>query len=193
MHDAWVRVPFHREIWISPDGSGRIAERNEPLAFPSEHERADWIRVGQPQVPAVNQTFPAGGLAYVRLDSVPFEPEILASQLADGGATPAEVVRRIGTLITETVPPRELLVALTGAARRVSGVHVDQTEEVVTISGSANDAEGSVDTLTLSLAPPAMVSEQRVAQGPIASLDAPGPIVVLDRRITLSELVLTFP
>jgi hypothetical protein len=186
---VWARVTYTREVWIAPDGSGRIVEHNEPLGFPSETEQREWLAAGSPMITPVSQSFERGGLVYLLLDTVPRDPAAIASQLTADGPTSTQVLRRVVLLLNETVPPLDLTEAVVSALRRIPGIAVDDRGTVVMVSGTDEGAVGSVKTsLLIDLRTGQLVSEKRVATNAIPGLTAEPPIVMLERTIELTEL-----
>lgn len=185
--DIWVRITYTREMWISPDGSGRIDEKHLPMSFPSESERLDWIAAGEPTVTPISQDFGPGKLAYLRLDEVPRDPIELAAQLAAGEASPAESLRRVTLLLVETVPPADLTNAIVAAAARIPEVSVEDRGTTVVLSGTTGEPDNVLTTIVLDVRSGQLISEERVAHGQLPSLAADPPILMLERNIKLSE------
>lgn len=108
-----ILVPREREIWISPDGSGRIREVAGRPRFLSAAQRAAWVAAGSPELPRVSrasdETFKAHQLRYFRSESLPTDPkelrEMIEARKVPGiGGPPgeAETFELIGEMLRET-------------------------------------------------------------------------------------------
>jgi hypothetical protein len=187
---VWVKVAGTREIWVAPDGSGRIEEQQEPLSFPSETEQGEWVALGSPVVTPMSQAFGPGGLVYLRLDDIPRDPTALADQLVTDGASPPQILRRVVLLLYETVPPVDLTSALVSALRLIPSIVVEDLGTMVRVSGMDEASEGRVlTTIVIDLRSGQLVTEERVARAALPGLTADPPIVILERTIDLSEQI----
>jgi hypothetical protein len=111
---AWsVLVPSEREIWIAPDGSGRIREVGGRPRFLSDAQRAAWVAAGSPALPPVgrasDETFAPHQLRYFHSASLPTDPKELrrlieARKVPGIGGPPgeAETFELIGEMLRET-------------------------------------------------------------------------------------------
>ena len=187
---VWGRVPFVREIWVAPDGSGRIHERDEPLMFPSEIERAEWLALGSPNAPAISRSFGPGELVYVRLDQISRDPYVLLQNLSADGAGATEILRRVVLLLYENVPPPELTSAAVSALRQVPGIKVEDRGPLVTFIAT-DDTRGPrlQSTIVINLTTGQLVSETRVALTAIPSLSAKPPVLMLERMVDTTDLL----
>jgi hypothetical protein len=133
---AWsVLVPREREIWIAPDGSGRIHEVAGRPRFLSEAQRAAWVAAGSPGLPPVgrasDETFTARQLRYVRSESLPTDPKELrklieARQIPGIGGPPgeAETFELIGEILRETDLRPALRAAIYEVAAELPGIEL---------------------------------------------------------------------
>jgi hypothetical protein len=143
-HPYTVQYPETRQIWIGPDGSGRIAETYGQAVFLSSKDKADWVAAGSPDVTVSpsDMTFGPGGLSDgpTDLTKLPTDPQTLGAQISsrhiEGGPPgPGEDFTQIGDLLRETDAPPALRAALFKVAAGLPGV-----EEL----GAVRDHEGRV-------------------------------------------------
>ena len=121
-----------REIWISPDGSGRIRVHNGSPRFVTSSDRAAWVAAGEPQLTGgVNssETFGPGGLSYLDLSKLPTDPaqleQLIENRTVEGGPPGvAETFTIIGDLLRETYAPPGLRSALYTIASGLPGVQL---------------------------------------------------------------------
>ena len=122
-------LPITREIWIAPDGSGRIWEtRGEPV-FYTERDREQWIAAGSREQEAIREDFGPGGLSTGRTGGLPTEPVALRAVIlarALGTSVPANVEMFIivGDLLRETVAEPALRAALFRVASTIDGIEL---------------------------------------------------------------------
>jgi hypothetical protein len=130
-----VLVPREREIWIAPDGSGRIREAAGRPRFLSDAQRAAWLAAGSPQLPSVarasDETFAPHQLRYLRSGSLPTDPEELrrlieARKIPGIGGPPgeAETFELIGEMLRETDLRPALRAAIYEVAAELSGIEL---------------------------------------------------------------------
>jgi hypothetical protein len=121
-----------REIWIGPDGSGRLRESDGPPRFATSADRAAWIAAGKPDLtgnPSSDDTFGAGGLYYLDLSNVPTDPsqlkQLIDNRTIEGGPSgDAETFTIIGDLLRETYASPALRSALYTVAAELPGVQL---------------------------------------------------------------------
>ena len=156
----WALVPVSREIWIKPDGSGRIVEsRGEPIWF-GPADKAAWVADGSPDLrgapfsdtrfgptppdvdPWTPQPWP-GSLYYQNVDALPTDVEILRHMIDEraaangGGATDYERFTIVGDLLRETAAAPMVRAALYRVAAGLNGVE---------LVGSMTDRAGRTGT-----------------------------------------------
>jgi hypothetical protein len=126
-------VPETRQIWIGPDGSGRLYETYGTAVFLSPQDQANWVAAGSPSLSfsPTNQTFGPDGLSDgpTNLSSLPTNPAALAalinSRKVEGGPPgPAESFAQIGDLLRETDASPALRSALYEVAATLPGVQL---------------------------------------------------------------------
>jgi hypothetical protein len=130
-----VLVPREREIWIAPDGSGRIRESAGRPRFLSDAQRAAWVAAGSPQLPplarATNETFAASELHYFRSAHLPTDPKALRG-LIEARKIPgiheppgeADTFEAIGEMLRETDLRPALRAAIYEVAAELPGVEL---------------------------------------------------------------------
>jgi hypothetical protein len=130
-HPYTVQYPETRQIWIGPDGSGRLVETYGQAAFLSPQDKAAWVAAGSPDLtlPPSDQTFGPGGLTDgpTDLSALPTDPQVLgtliSSRRIEGGPPgPAEDFTQIGDLLRETDAPPALRSALMQVAAGLPGI-----------------------------------------------------------------------
>jgi hypothetical protein len=124
-----VLVPEHRQIWIGPDGSGRLFETSGQPVFLSAQDHADWVAAGSPAIAdgPSDDSFGPGGLSLQNVSNLPTDPSALAAMLTarkiEGGPPgPAEDFVQIGDLLRETDASPQLRSALYEVAAGLPGV-----------------------------------------------------------------------
>ena len=156
----WALVPVTRELWIKPDGSGRLIEtRGQPIWF-GPADKTAWVAVGSPDLgggrhtdtrfgptppgadPSQPQVWP-GSLRYEDVDALPTDPSALR-QLIDqraaangGGPTDYERFTIVGDLLRETAAAPQVRAALYRVAAELGGVQ---------LIGSTTDRAGRTGT-----------------------------------------------
>lgn len=120
-----------REIWIAPDGSGRLRESDGPPRFATSADEAAWIAAGKPDLDAQpgDSTFGPGGLYYFDLSKLPTDPAQLKQQIEDrsvegGPPGDAETFTIIGDLLRETYVSPDLRAAIYTVASELPGVQL---------------------------------------------------------------------
>lgn len=179
---VWGRRSFVREIWVAPDGSGRIDERDGSLTFPNETERAQWVALGSPEAPAISRSFGPGELTYVRLDRMSWDPRDLLENITAGGAKPTDTLRMVALLLYENVPPTDLTVAVVSALRQVPGIEAEDTGNLRIFTGT-DETSQTQSAIVIDVGTGQLVSEMRFALGPLPGLAVDPPILMLERRI----------
>ncbi len=78
-----AQVQLTRDMWVAPDGSGRIAETLESIDYLSEQDRISFEAMGDDSFEPINQDFGPGGLSYVDYSTLPTDPDKLEAVLAE--------------------------------------------------------------------------------------------------------------
>jgi hypothetical protein len=142
--DDWtfsVLVPHTREIWIAPNGSGRLVVTTGEPKFFGPRDKAIWEASGRPQLDRLrtsDESFGPGGLSYTDLSKYSTDPDELYDQIRRqaegyGPSTDAEMLVLVGDLLRETLAPPRLRAALFRVAARIPGV--DLVGEVIDPAG----------------------------------------------------------
>ncbi len=130
-HQISTLVPNHREIWIAPDGSGRIAETSGKPTFVSARDKEEWVARGSDpttlNVPAPSdRRFGPHGLGWTDTTQLPTtdtEALRVALDRVDGGTpSPGEDFVHVGDMLRETNASRDLREALYRFALTIPGV-----------------------------------------------------------------------
>lgn len=141
-YDVLVRTT--REIWVGPDGSGRIRQVSEPAGFPTAGDRSVWEAAGSPSLSqiAAGQTYdrtfgPGGldsplnvdGLTRAQLLGMENDPSALASAIRTVAAQNPnplgfEMLTIIGDLLSESAAPPQLRSSLYQVAATIPGVQL---------------------------------------------------------------------
>jgi hypothetical protein len=83
------------ELWVGPDGSGRIAQLNQGTpSFLTPEDKAKWVAAGSPTLGdrQIDQTFGAGKLPFVDFSTLPTDPAALAKLVREGRVGPSGLV-----------------------------------------------------------------------------------------------------
>lgn len=194
---TWLLVRLGREIWIAPDGSGRLAEAYSGAAGADAEENAQWVAQGKPKPagPEINERFGPGGLSYLSLAHFPSDADALVQRLTNPPASAGEVLHRVSSLLSETVPRPAVVDEVILALRKVEGVSFAETADRVAVTAAdTGDPRGTIVTLVFDKALHRLVAERRVATQPIDGLSrAALPIALLDQQTTVSEVVSQIP
>jgi hypothetical protein len=121
-----------REIWIGPDGSGRLRESDGLPRFATSADHAAWLAAGKPDLTgdrASDTAFRPGGLTYLDLSTLPTDPAQLKQLIENrtiesGPAGDAETFTIIGDLLRETYAPPDLRSALYTIAAELPGIQL---------------------------------------------------------------------
>jgi hypothetical protein len=124
--------PQTREIWIGPDGSGRLRVSNGRPRFATSADRANWVAEGKPVLTGAatsDENFGAGGLSYLDLSKLPADPaelkQLIVDRTIEGGPPgDAETFTIIGDLLRETYAPPAVRSALYTIASELPGVQL---------------------------------------------------------------------
>jgi hypothetical protein len=133
--DDWafsVLVPYVRELWLAPDGSGRLLEKTRAPRFLGPEDRAEWEGAGTPRLDSsgrYDESFGPDGLHYQDFSEYSTDPDKLYDQIRGkavgyGPSTDAEMLVLVGDLLRETMAPPDLRAALFSVAARIPGVEL---------------------------------------------------------------------
>lgn len=133
--DDWafsVIVHTTREIWIAPDGSGRLLVTTGEPRFFGPRDKATWEAAGRPPLDrpgTSDESFGPGGLSYMDFSKYSTDPDELYEQIRKkaegyGPSIDAEVLVLVGDLLRETLAPPDLRAALFRVAARIPGVEL---------------------------------------------------------------------
>jgi hypothetical protein len=120
-----------REVWIGPDGSGRLLESRGDPEFLSAQDRAAWVAAGRPVLDPTGRTtddaFGPGGLHFLDLSGLPTDPQELLAvieerEIVGGPEGDWETFVIVGDLLRETYAPPALRAALYEVAANLPGV-----------------------------------------------------------------------
>jgi hypothetical protein len=219
----WALVPVTREIWVGPDGSGRLVEtRGEPIWF-GPADRAAWVAAGSVDLrgrpvsdtrfgptppgtePGTPQPWP-GSLYYEDLDALPTEVGALrrvidARAAAGGGATDYERFTIVGDLLRETVGTPQLRAALYRVAAGLAGVELvgtttDRAGRTGTAVSMTNDQSSrGLERRVLIFDPDTsmLLAEEDVLLSKVDWLDAEPPLLIGYNTYLVSDMVPTIP
>lgn len=219
----WALVPVGREIWIGPDGSGRLFEsRGEPIWFGPADEAA-WVAAGAPDLlggqvsdtrfgptppnfePGTPQPWP-GSLHYEDLDALPTDVGALravidARAAAGGGATDYQRFTIVGDLLRETVGTPQLRAALYRVAAGLGGVELigsvtDRAGRTgIGVAMTSHESSRGLERRTLIFDPDTsmLLAEEDVLLEPVDWLDAEPPLVIGYNTYLVSDIVATIP
>jgi hypothetical protein len=128
-----VNYDQQRQIWVSPNGSGRLVQTWSNPTFITAKDRENWIRSGSPTLALtpIDQTFAAGNLTLGPTDlwSLPTDPTKLAALITNrtieaGPPGAYEDFVQIGDLLRATDAPPALRAALFNVASTLPGVRL---------------------------------------------------------------------
>jgi hypothetical protein len=202
-----VLVPKTRELWIAPDGSGRLRETPGEPIFLGERDRARWQAAGRPQVVFTrSRDFTPGELHYEDLATLPTDPQALAAVIRQRATIPSgppvdvEMFILVGALLRETAAPPALRAALYQVAAQIPGVELvgtvtDRAGRTGVAVAKTTSHFGSKQRLVLIFDPAtsALLGEERVLLEPVDWLDAKPPVVISYTTYLESRIVLALP
>jgi hypothetical protein len=135
-----------REIWVAPDGKGRLRTEVGDVEFLTPQDEAAWRAAGSPDLrrESVNdQRFPGGDpggtdLYFETFEGLPFDPDDLYGEIErrsqnQGITLHQQMFDMVGSLLRETNASPEIRAALFRAAAKIPGVEV--TENVTDPKG----------------------------------------------------------
>ncbi len=165
-----------REVWIGPDGSGRLREAEGSPTFVTSADKDAWLAAGKPDLTGdrnSDQSFQSGGLSYLDLSNVPSDAaqlkQLIESRTIEGGPPgDAETFTIIGDLLRETYAPPGVRSALYTIASQLPGVQlVGTVKDELGRSGTAVAyvSHGVSDELILDPQTSALLAERQVVTG----------------------------
>jgi hypothetical protein len=219
----WVLVPVEREIWVKPDGSGRLIERRGAPVWFGPADKAAWVAEGSPDLgvkpltdtafgpspsglaPGTPQAGP-GSLYYQNVDALPTDVGALRRIIDDraaagGGSTDYERFTIVGDLLRETVAAPQVRAALYRVAAGLGGVELigsmtDRAGRTGTAVGMTNEQSSrGLERRILIFDPQTSVllAEEDVLLHKVDYLDTNPPIVIGYDTYLVSDVVSTVP
>jgi len=217
----WTLVPVAREIWIAPDGSGRLIEtRGEPTWF-GPADKAAWEAAGRPDLagpahvdtrfgptppgvdPATPQPWP-GSFSLENVDALPTDTAALRQFIdrraaAAGAANDYERFTIVGDLLRETVAAPKLRAALYRVAAGLGGVELigSVTDRAgrpgIAVAMTNSQSSRGLERRTLIFDPQTsmLLAEEDVLLNKVNWLDADPPIVIGYNTYLVSDIVPT--
>jgi hypothetical protein len=192
-----VLEPFHREIWLGTDGSGRLSTQNDQLRFFGSRDAVDWAGYVSPS--AGDRYYGPGKMAVVDLAPAPTDPSDLRTFLLKGHARPegsdgpsaTEVVlRESRDYLHETVAPASLRHAIAEMLRAEPGLTVvDDTGGTVFSTTTERDPRVRFDVALD--ADGRLMWEKRSLLDRVDSIDAEPPVVVSSITYLTERIVAT--
>lgn len=191
-----VLVPTTREIWIAPDGSGRIRQVSDPPSFLAPGDRARWEAAGSPPLSQLSGSdtydkyFGPGGLAFpldidgfhqAELLRLATDPAALSSAIraiAASNPNPLgwEMLTIVSDILGESAAPPQLRAALYQVAATIPGIElVGTVRDRAGRSGIAVAASRSDLRLELIFDPrtSALLAKEETLRHPVADTTAP--------------------
>jgi len=179
-----VLEPFHREIWLGTDGSGRLSTRSDPPKFFGSKDAAEWA--GYIGHSTGDTSYGPGKMAVIDLTSVPTEPAALRTFLLkertshgvkDATSAAEVVLREAREYLHETVAPASMRHAIVAALRVELGVTAVDIPGGTTFSTST--ARAPRVRLEVALDPEGhLMWEKRWLLDRVDSIDAEPPVIV---------------
>jgi hypothetical protein len=188
-----VLVPHVREIWVTPDGSGRLLVKTGEPRFLGPRDRETWEAAGRPELDrpgTTDESFGPDGLSYTNFSEYSTDPDELYDQIRSkaeghGPSTDAEMLVLVGDLLRETVAPPDLRAALFRVAARIPGVELvgEVTDPAgrkgVAVARTSDDA-GFLERNELIFDPDTseLLAERQILLEPVDWIDAePGTVI----------------
>lgn len=130
--EAWsAALPAEEEIWVAPDGSGRIRTVFGPHRFFGDRDRVRWEAQGSPPFAdgISDDTFPAGTLPYEDVEGLPTQDARLLAYLRKQVASedlPSDVAvfMRIAELLARGDAPSSVRATLFRVASQLPGIEL---------------------------------------------------------------------
>jgi hypothetical protein len=126
------RQALTRELWIAPDGSGRILETTGPAEFVTPQDEATWVSAGSPDLfddLTTDDRFAAGELSYQDYSKLPTDPVELKRlieerEIVGGPDGDWETFSIVGDLLREAHTAPAVRAALYEVAADLPGVEL---------------------------------------------------------------------
>jgi hypothetical protein len=183
-----VLVPETREIWIAPDGSGRVAiDRRTPIFF-GERDRVEWEALSRTN-PSIDERFGPGGLTYVDVEALPaaladIRASIVASVRDDSLPKEHQIFFAVRRYLRETLPPSGVARSLMALLLETDGIAVEREVRdpldrkgigfAITSTGPIRVRE----RLILDPETGLLLAEDRMLLEPVASIAADPPVII---------------
>lgn len=183
-----VLIPQRREIWIAPDGSGRLKSTPGNPIFFGLHDRAEWA--DRPVDRPTDEVQPAGSLWYEDLSSLPTDPTELSKAILDklAATSPGNANDDQGLLdaardmLKETVAPAEIRRAVFDMLMSMPAIKHQDAKDRLGRPGVSFwlDSSGEVAMrLTLFLdREQGLLGEEQTLLSALDDIDAAPPVVI---------------
>jgi hypothetical protein len=178
-----VVIPQEREIWLAPDGSGRLRATSDRPRFISPAQRAEWVAAGSPSLAVFNRPGQvsevplSGGPGFLDTPNLPTDPKALRRLIEarkvpgiEGPPGEVETFVLIGDMLRESYLPPTLRAALYEVTAELPGVEL--LGEVQDPAGRAgvgvaftDERRGVEHELILSEATSALLAEREIVVG----------------------------
>lgn len=219
----WALVPATRELWVKPDGSGRLIEtRGEPIWF-GPADKAAWVASGSPlpspehtdvrfvatppgDAPGTPQAWPGSLAGHQDVEALPTDPAALRQVIdqraaAGGGATDYERFTIVGDLLRETVGTPQVRAALYRVAAGLRGVELigsvtdgaGRTGTAVAMTSDQSSRGLEQRVLIFDPETSMLLEERDVLLHRVSWLDADPPILIGYATYLVSDIVQTIP
>ncbi|MHB8959184.1 MAG: CU044_5270 family protein [Candidatus Limnocylindrales bacterium] len=219
----WALVPVTRELWVKPDGSGRLIEsRGEPIWF-GPADKAAWVASGSPLpsaehtdtrfgatpagvAPGTPQVWPGSLTGHQDVDALLTDPSELRALIdqraaAGGGATDYERFTIVGDLLRDTVAAPRVRAALYRVAAGLPGVELigsvtDRAGRTGTaVAMTSDQSSRGLERRVLIFDPSTsmLLEEQDVLLSKVDWLDANPPTVIGYATYLVSDVVPAIP
>lgn len=181
---AWAYADYVRDIWVSPDGSGRIAEQFQPFVYPNDEEQGEAARwSAPPQASGINQTFQPNELSYFSIADLDNKLKQNSAPTEDGEG----VLQFYASYLFEAVPDGSIVKQAVSLARSKPDIASTENGYLLTFTATDANQDGTVLRLTFDTSRDVLTREERIAAGPLDGLSLAPPVEVLDRQLMQSE------
>lgn len=177
----WIRERRHREIWIGPNGAGRIAEEVETVAAVDAAQQDMLASMSPSSAPERDTSFPAGGLVYLTDTAI---DDGLATIAAHGSG--GDALRALASLLAETAPDAATIERARLIAVGLSGVTSEREGDLITFGGDTALAGGTRIEITFNARLGTFVRERWLGLVAQPGLALTPPILMFDRLVLAS-------